>query len=62
MGIWTNVCEAPRTGMAGEKSGKERGKHAKPRKGGTGGATDQSWECYRGSSEVIVKVWMGRKI
>lgn len=23
--------------MAGEKSGKERGKHAKPRKGGTGG-------------------------
>lgn len=48
--------------MAGEKSGKERGKHAKPRKGGTGGATDQSWECYRGSSEVIVKVWMGRKI
>lgn len=37
LGIWTNLCEAPRTGMAGEKSWKDRGKHAKPRKVGTGG-------------------------
>lgn len=61
LGLWTNLCEVPRTGMAGKKSRKERGEHAKPRKEEGRGATGQSWDRYRRSSEVTVTHgWGGR--
>ena len=61
LGIWTNLCEAPRTGMAGKKSRKERGEHQSPGKGGQGVYRTELGEL-QGKLRGDSKVWMGRKI